>query len=162
MLELREVEMINGRVYYKSPKSLLLKPTNVQYMNQIYNIVKTHPNYWVKEYYIIVNNKDENIIEDIIICNCFHPNAWGGEDNKVYINNPPKFSRFCLPDSIQGSQLVNDNKLRKIQRGLLKKSKQKIVSDFFIRLMIGTWGLDNPHHEPPKEFVTTNPKLPFY
>ena len=154
--------MINGKIYYKSSNGLLIKPNNAQYMNHVYSIIKTHPNYWIKKYYIIVNDKKENIIKDIIICNCFHPNSWGGENSKIHINNPPKFSRFCLPSSIQDSQLISDDKLKKIQKGILSKPKQKIVSDFFIRLMLGTWSLDNPHHEPLKQFVTTKPKLPFY
>lgn len=155
--------MLSGKCYYKSPFMNVIKPGRITYLGQGYKIINLHKNYHIKKYYIIVNNKSENLFEDLILFKCFHPNAFGGESGIININSPPKYSKFCLPDWIFGSQVINNDAHKKIISGEIKKPSNNVISDMYIRMaFLSVWCLDNPHHQPVSEYVKTEPKLPFF
>lgn len=154
--------MLSGKHYYESYRGVI-KPSRIIYMNHGYKITNLHSNYNIKKYYIVVNNKDDNIFEDLIIRDCFHPNAFGGENGDLDINYPPKYSKFCLPEWIFGSQLINSDIHQKIFKGKIPKPRHNVISDMYIKLaFLSIWCLDNPHHQPIKEYVKTDPILPFF
>lgn len=151
--------MLKGKVYYGSKSGVI--PKNVMYKYESHDITYCHPGYHVKKYYVIVNNTVDKIIEDIIIEDSFHPNAWGMEKQQyIEINKPPKFSRFCSGGSIIGAKLITDTLMKKYQTNPSTIPNYKIYSDKYIRYMISQWGLDNPHHYPLRKHVTTSPPLP--
>jgi hypothetical protein len=103
----------------------------------------------------------DNIIEDIIIADSFHPNAWGWEGEKnIDINNPPKFSRFCTGNSIIGTKLISNKLMEKYQNDPSSVPNYKFYSNKYIKYMISQWGLDDPHHYPLREHLKTSPPLP--
>jgi len=152
--------MINGKDYYESKKELLLKPKFIMFKFKKYNIIKCHPNYYIKKYYIIVNNKKDKIIQDIIICNCCHPNAWGGEDGGINIEKPLKFSKFCLPNDVKGAKLISDLLMQKYVDDISNRPDYKFYSDNPIRYMLMSWSLNDPHHFPLRKHIETYPPLP--
>ena len=156
--------MIFGKSYYKSPRGCVIKPGRIIYEHTPYKITNLHENYHIKKYYIIVNNKKENLFRDLIISQCFHPNAMGSEDvGVVKIEEPPKYSRFCLPDNIFGSKFINSDEHRLILRGDIKPPDHRIISDMYIRMaFLRIWAMDNPHHVPNNKSVETEPRLPFH
>jgi hypothetical protein len=155
--------MLSGRYYYKSPIECNIKPGRIIYLGKVYTITQLHKNYHVNRYYIVVNNKKENLFEDLILSNCFHPNAFGGTNGYININSPPKYSKFCLPDWVFGAEFIDSKVHQKIIKGLLPKPNHNIISDMYIRMaFLSVWVLDNPHHQPISDYVKTEPKLPFF
>lgn len=155
--------MLSGKCYYKSPFMSNIKPGRIIYLGKSYKITWLHPNYAIKKYYIVVNNKTENIFEDLILSKCFHPNAFGGDKGFVNINRPPKYSKFCLPDWIFGSRVIDNDHYQKIFDGKIPHPGYNIISDMYIKLAyLSLWCLDNPHHQPISENVKTEPNLPFF
>jgi len=152
--------MIYGKSYYESKKGILLKPTIVMFKYKKYNIVSCHPGYHIKKYYIIVNNKNDRLIQDVIICDCCHPNAWGGEVSRLNVEKPPKFSKFCLPNDVKGAKLISDLMMKKYEKSVVIRPDYAFYSDIHIRYMLMMWSLDNPHHYPLREHLKTNPPLP--
>jgi hypothetical protein len=153
--------MFIRRSYYKS-KGIVI-PGRVLFQGTPYFIKYLHPSYHIKKYFIIVNNKRDNIFEDLIIFKCYHPNALGGEERLVHIDKPPKYSKFCLPDWVKGSKFINSDDHRKMLKGLLPMPDYNVISDMYLRMaFLSIWVLDNPHHEPLSEYVKTEPKLPFF
>jgi len=152
--------MIYGKNYYESKKGILLKPTIVMFKYRKYNIINCHPGYHIKKYYIIVNNKNDRLIKDIIISDCYHPNAWGGENGEIDIKKPPKFSKFCLPNDIKGSKLISDSRMKKYSESITIRPDYPFYSDIHIRYMLMMWTLDDPHHFPLREHLKTTPTLP--
>jgi len=155
--------MLSGKHYYQSPVGCVITPGRIIYMNRGYKITNLHKNYIIKKYYIVVNNKDENIFEDLILFKCFHPNAFGGDGGEININYPPKYSKFCLPDWIFGSRFINSDYHQQIFKREVKKPLYNVISDMYIKMaFLSMWCLDNPHHQPVNEYVKTEPKLPFF
>lgn len=152
--------MINGKQYYESTKDSLIIPKYAMYKHNKYNIIYTHPSYHIKKYYIIVNNKKERLIQDIIIFNSCHPNAWGGEDKELNIKYPPKFSKFCLPIDVIGAKLISDELAKKYVRDVLVRPEYIYYCDNWIKQILNVWSLDDPHHLPLREHLKTKPPLP--
>jgi len=152
--------MIYDKQYYESKNNIILKPKTIMFKFEKYNIIKCHPNYYIKKYYIIVNNKKDNIIQDIIICNSCHPNAWGGENENLNLDKPPEFSKFCLPNDIIGAKLISDSSMQKYADNINSRPTYKIYSDNPIRYMLMYWSLDDPHHFPLRKHIKTTPPLP--
>jgi len=152
--------MIKGKEYYESLTGLIIKPRYVMYKHKKYDIISTHPSYQIKKYYIIVNNKKDRLIKDVIIYKSCHPNAWGGENKSLNINYPPKYSKFCLPTDTIGSKLISDRLMQRYANNELKKPEYNIYSDNSIQYMLMSWSLDDPHHLPLREHLKTKPPLP--
>ena len=152
--------MINDTEYYESFKDILIKPKFIMFKYRKYNIISCHKGYEIKKYYIIVNNKKDKIIQNIIISDCCHPNAFGGENKQLDLNKPPKFSKFCLSDNVKGSKLISNSLMKKYVNDVSIWPNYMFYSNSYIRYMLMYWSLDNPHHYPIKEHVKTNPPLP--
>jgi hypothetical protein len=152
--------MLKGKEYYKSKSNVILIPKYVMFKYEPYKILKCHIGYHIKSYYIVVNNKSDNIIQEIIISDCCHPNAYGGENTDLDLNKPPKFSKFCLPKTVTGSKLISDKLMKKYQRDVSIRPDYNIYSNKHIRYMLKSWAMDDPHHYPLRSHVTTNPPLP--
>lgn len=125
-----------------------------------YKIIKVHKGYHIKKYWIIVNNKKENIIEELWLGECLHPNAWGGEDGEIDLDNPPLKSKFCLPQYIIGSKLISNSLFSSYLHQEKPFPKYLTRTSDQIKSMLSEWCLDDPHHFPPKYYVTTIPPLP--
>jgi len=140
--------MIKGKTYHIVYTDII--PNLLLYQNKIYTITKIHPSYHIKKYYVIVNNFFDDIVLDVILSNCFHPNAYGGEKlGSVDIEKPPNYSKFCLPDYIINKwKFSEDIKYKKV-----KDDYMFSMLDFdnsFLKL----WAMDNPHHMPNKKLVS--------
>ncbi len=142
--------MLKGKYYWEIDTNIIPKLLLCQ--NKIYTITKIHPSYHIKKYYVIVNNLYDNIVLDVILSNCFHPNAYGGEKlGSVSIDKPPKFSKFCLPDTIINRwKFSEDCKYEKIPNDLMFTIKD--FDNSFLKL----WAMDNPHHMPYKSLVSAS------
>ena len=152
--------MLKNKEFYESKKGIVLKPLYIMFKYKKYNIIDCHPNYHIKKYFIIVDNKTDNLIQDIIINDSCHPNAWGGEDSNLKIDKPPKFSKFCLPNDVIGAKLISDSLMQKYAKDVSIRPSYKFYSDNPIRYMLMSWCLDDPHHFPLKENIKTKPPLP--
>ena len=144
--------MIKGKKYHIIDTDVIPKLLLCQ--NKIYTIIDIHPSYHIKKYYVIVNNFDDNIVLDVILSNCFHPNAYGGEKlGAVDIKKPPKYSKFCLPDYIINKwKFSEDDEYKKVKDDCIFS-----IIDFdnsFLKL----WAMDNPHHMPSKHLVSAELK----
>ena len=144
--------MLKGKYYWEIDTNIIPKLLLCQ--NKIYTITKIHPSYHIKKYYVIVNNLYDNIVLDVILSNCFHPNAYGGEKlGTVNINKPPEFSKFCLPDYIINKWKFSEN----LEYKKVKEDYIFATTDFdnsFLKL----WAMDNPHHMPNKDLVSAELK----
>lgn len=125
-----------------------------------YELTYTHPNYHIRKFYVKVVDIKNPIIKDIIICNSFHPNAYGGEEEGITIDNPPKMSLFCIPNSLRKTKLVKEADFEKILKGELERPKYPITTLTLIKsVFLCAWALDNPHHIPHKDHFKSNPEL---
>ena len=156
--------MIKGKCYYESPTNCHIIPGYVLYMRQAYQIKSTHPNYHIKKYFILVNNKVDNLVEDLIISNCCHPNAMVDENEPdIFLDKPPKYSRFCLPYNTYGSKFITEEIWQNIMDGVIPRPEYDVISDAYIRSsFLSLWAIDNPHHLPQQKHIKTIPELPFY
>jgi len=152
--------MIYGKNCYESKRGIIIKPTIAMFKYKKHIIVDCHPGYYINKYYIVVNNKKDRLIQDIIICDCCHPNAWGGENGDINIEKPPKFSKFCLPTDVKGAKLISDSLMKKYSESISIRPNYPFYSDIHIRYMLMMWSLDDPHHYPLNEHLRTTPPLP--
>jgi len=145
--------MIKGKYYYEVDTNII--PKNLIYNHEVYSIIKIHSSYHIKKYYVIVNNFYENIVVDVILSNCYHPNAYGGEkEGFVFIDKPNKYSKFCLPDTI-----LNNWKFS-IDPDYIKQPNDNILSEKdFESSFLKTWAMDNPHHYPYKNNVVAEKQI---
>ncbi len=142
--------MLRGKCYHTIEPKKAIIPTTLLHNKKIYNIFWCHWAYKIKKYFVVVNNKTDNILKDIIIFRAFHPNAYGGEEEgTIEIGNPTKYSKMCIDNYFINNFKFIEN----------KKPGKKIINRWMIEThFLGFWTLDNPHHWPRKEFV----KVPGY
>jgi hypothetical protein len=154
------IELVKGDNCYESKNGKLLKPYYISFKGEHYIIQTVHDNYYIKKYYIIVNNKKDKIIEDVIISNCCHPNAWGGEDNDLNINKPPKFSQMCLSENYVGRKLISDTLMTKYCNDCNDIVNSTFCNNWVEHKILKVWSMDEPHHYLYPDYVTTKPSLP--
>jgi hypothetical protein len=146
--------MLKGKIHHRVKVDPIVIPTTLMYQNTPYKITKVHPNYHIKEYCVVVNNFDDNIVLDIVLLNCFHPNVIGGEKKGfVDINKPPKESKYCMPDYIINRwKFCEDPDYIKVPGDNILSMKD--FNDSFLKI----WAMDNPHHYPSKKLVSAEYK----
>ncbi len=92
----------------------------VTWSNDMYNI---------DEYHVVVDNDIDNNLEEIILFNVIHPNAFV-PDTKIHnLKFIPEKVKFCMADEIKGAK-VNEITLKSI------------------RFMLASWNLDSAHFWP--------------
>jgi len=151
--------MIEGKEYFRSID--VIKPRMAIFKYKHYDIKKLHPNYIIREWYIIVNNKIDKIIENVILADCWHPNAWSEGPENYGINKPPQFSRYCLPNDVIGAKLVSNELMEKYRWNKEKRPSyvtysKRIIEEHFLKI----WSMDDPHHYPSTKHINTEPSLP--
>jgi len=144
--------MLQGKNYYTLNLSSVIIPGRIIFNHNAYFITKLHKSYHIKKYFVIVDNLQNNIIQDVIIYKCFHPNAWGEEFPDI--ENPPKYSKFCLPDWLLGHYKFTDNSNYLKLKGEKIFTRKDFENDF-----LWLWQMDNPHHWLDKEFVDGERKV---
>ncbi len=153
--------MIENKNYYKSNNSNPIIPSLALFKYKPYKINWCHQGYQIKKYFIIVNNTEDNLIEDVIIYKSCHPNAWGGEEGNLNIEDPPKYSKFCLPPVVKGAKLISNKLFKKYQNGEIKLKEKNVFSDdWFRRNVLMIWQLNDTHHDPLRKHFKTIPHLP--
>jgi hypothetical protein len=145
---------------YESKPGIDLIPNCIMFKYKLYDIIKVHQGYHIKKYWIIVNNKSDKIIEGLWIGGCCHPNAYGGEDKELFLNDPPLRSKFCLSETVKGCKIISNSLLTKYSKKEIPRPNYPIQSDKLIRFMLTSWYLDNPHHFPLNKHIKTKPPLP--
>jgi hypothetical protein len=145
--------MIEGKYYYIVDTNII--PKVLLYNYEAYTITKIHSNYHIKKYYIIVNNWEDNIVLDIILSKCYHPNAYGGEDKGfVDIEKPPEYSKFCLPDTIKYKWAFCED-----EEYIKQPNDNLLTEKDFENSFLKIWALDNPHHYPCKSLVSAEKQI---
>lgn len=97
---------------------------------QINKIIWVHNNYIIEKYDIVVDNNIDNKLEDIIIYNAFHPNAYIPAAKGIStINRVYKRSELCVSEEFKGI-IINEVSLKCLKWILL------------------SWNLDSAHRWP--------------
>jgi len=110
--------------YYKFVNQELI-PNRLRFNNKFYTIKKIPSNYYVINEFTIV--LEERKLKELLIHNCWHPNATENPDGKSTekeSEKPPKIQKFCLPLSLKNLTItendITSNNLNSIFNSLLK------------------------------------------